>query len=64
MKITGFLVLSFLLFALTATSFPVAVHAKDPAAVLDVYGNEVTAGANYLIGAASSDFAVSATGSV
>ena len=61
MKITGFLVLSFLLFAFTATSFPVAVHAKDPAAVLDVYGNEVTAGANYFIGAASNDFAVSAT---
>ncbi|KAJ6291297.1 hypothetical protein OIU76_023374 [Salix suchowensis] len=58
MKITGFVVLSFLLFALSATSFPDAVHA---AAVLDVFGNEVTAGASYFIGAASNDFAVTAT---
>uniref|UniRef100_A0A6N2KJS3 Uncharacterized protein n=1 Tax=Salix viminalis TaxID=40686 RepID=A0A6N2KJS3_SALVM len=61
MKITGFLVLSFLLLALSATSFPDAVHAKDPAAVLDVFGNELTAGASYFIGAASNDFAVTAT---
>nr|AAA68962.1 trypsin inhibitor [Salix viminalis] len=49
MKITKFLALSFLLFAFTATSFPHAVHAEDPAAVLDFYGNEVTAGASYFI---------------
>ncbi|KAJ6696598.1 hypothetical protein OIU85_002994 [Salix viminalis] len=61
MKITGFLVLSFLLLALSATSFPDAVHAKDPAAVLDVFGSELTAGASYFIGAASNDFAVTAT---
>ncbi|KAJ6761865.1 KUNITZ TRYPSIN INHIBITOR 2 [Salix koriyanagi] len=61
MKITGFLVLSFLLFALSAASFPEAVHATDPAAVLDVFGSELTAGASYFIGAASNDFAVTAT---
>ncbi|KAJ6761866.1 KUNITZ TRYPSIN INHIBITOR 2 [Salix koriyanagi] len=61
MKITGFVVLSFLLFALSATSFPEAVHAT---AVLDVFGSELTAGASYFIGAASNDFAVSATSSI
>ncbi|KAJ6952850.1 hypothetical protein D5086_033895 [Populus alba] len=66
MKITKFAVLSFLLFAFTATSiFPHAVHAQDPEAVIDVNGNEVTADARYFIGAASDDntttLAVSAT---
>ncbi|KAB5512956.1 hypothetical protein DKX38_029984 [Salix brachista] len=61
MKITGFLLLSFLLFALSSASFPEAVHATDPAAVLDVFGSELTAGASYFIGAASNDFAVTAT---
>ncbi|KAJ6952974.1 wound-responsive protein GWIN3-like [Populus alba x Populus x berolinensis] len=56
MKITKFAVLSFLLFAFTATSiFPHAVHAQDPEAVIDVNGNEVTADARYFIGAASDD---------
>ncbi|KAL9390589.1 hypothetical protein Peur_019195 [Populus x canadensis] len=49
MKITKFLGLSFLLFAFAATSFPEGVHAEDPAAVLDYYGDEVQAGASYLI---------------
>ena len=66
MKITKFVVLSFLFFAFTATSiFPQAVHAEDPEAVIDVNGNEVTADARYFIGAASDDntttLAVSAT---
>nr|CAJ21343.1 kunitz trypsin inhibitor TI [Salix triandra] len=66
MKITKFLALSFLLFAFTATSFPHAVHAADPEAVIDVYGNEVTAGARYFIRATSDEdnittLAVSAT---
>ncbi|KAJ6952861.1 wound-responsive protein GWIN3 [Populus alba] len=59
MKFTNFLVLSFLLFAFTATSiFPRAVHA---AAVIDTFGDEVTAGNRYIIGAASNDFAITAT---
>ncbi|KAJ6859471.1 wound-responsive protein GWIN3-like [Populus alba x Populus x berolinensis] len=59
MKITNFLVLSFLLFAFTATSiFPRAVHAE---AVIDAFGDEVKAGDRYIIGAASNDFAVTAT---
>ena len=59
MKITNFLVLSFLLFAFTATSiFPRAVHAE---AVIDVFGDEVRTGDRYIIGAASNDFAVTAT---
>ncbi|KAJ6291296.1 hypothetical protein OIU76_023373 [Salix suchowensis] len=66
MKITKFLALSFLLFAFTATSFPHAVHAADPEAVIDVFGNEVTAGARYFIRATSDEdntttLAVSAT---
>lgn len=55
MKITKFLGLSFLLFAFTATSFPEAVQAEDPAAVLDIFGHEVHAGARYLIIAPSTD---------
>ncbi|KAJ6697402.1 hypothetical protein OIU85_003744 [Salix viminalis] len=47
MKATKFLVLSFLLFAITATSFPEAVHAEDHAAVLDILNHEVLAGATY-----------------
>ncbi|XP_061943981.1 wound-responsive protein GWIN3-like [Populus nigra] len=69
MKITKFVVLSFLLFAFTATSiFPQAVHAEDPEAVIDVNGNEVTPDARYFIGAASDDntttLAVSATSQI
>ncbi|XP_061973589.1 wound-responsive protein GWIN3-like [Populus nigra] len=55
MKITEVLGLSFLLFAFIGTSFPEAVHAKDAAAVLDVFGHEVQAGARYLIVAPSTD---------
>ncbi|KAH8494924.1 hypothetical protein H0E87_018192 [Populus deltoides] len=55
MKITKVLRLSFLLFAFIGTSFPEAVHAKDAAAVLDVFGHEVQAGARYLIVAPSTD---------
>ncbi|XP_011008736.1 PREDICTED: wound-responsive protein GWIN3-like isoform X2 [Populus euphratica] len=55
MKITKVLRLSFLLLAFIGTSFPEAVHAKDPAAVLDVFGHEVQAGARYLIVAPSTD---------
>jgi len=55
MKITKVLGLSFLLFAFIGTSFPEAVHAKDAAAVLDVFGHEVQAGARYLIVAPSTD---------
>ncbi|XP_011014541.1 PREDICTED: wound-responsive protein GWIN3-like [Populus euphratica] len=59
MKINNFIVLSFLLFAFTATSiFPRAVHAE---AVVDVFGDEVRTGGRYFIAAASNDFAVSAT---
>jgi hypothetical protein len=59
MKITNFLVLSFLLFAFTATSiFPRAVHAE---AVIDVFGDEVRTGDRYIIGAASNDFAVTSS---
>ncbi|KAL9382753.1 hypothetical protein Peur_025788 [Populus x canadensis] len=59
MKITNFLVLSFLLFAFTATSiFPHAVHAE---AVIDVFGDEVRTGDRYIIGAASNDFAVTSS---
>ncbi|KAB5512037.1 hypothetical protein DKX38_029065 [Salix brachista] len=49
MKVTKFLVLSFLLFAFTAASFPEAVHAEDHAAVLDEFHREVLAGARYVI---------------
>ncbi|XP_011014872.1 PREDICTED: wound-responsive protein GWIN3-like [Populus euphratica] len=67
MKITKFLGLSFLLFAFAATSFPVAVHADDPA-VLDLFGNEVQAGARYVIVAPSTDntttLAVTATSKI
>nr|CAI77864.1 kunitz trypsin inhibitor [Populus tremula] len=49
MKITKFLGLSFLLFAFAATSFPEGVHAEDPAAVLDFYGDKVKAGVPYFI---------------
>ncbi|KAI9386302.1 hypothetical protein POPTR_010G007500v4, partial [Populus trichocarpa] len=55
MKITKVLGLSFLLFDFIGTSFPEAVHAKDAAAVLDVFGHEVQAGARYLIVAPSTD---------
>ncbi|KAH8494917.1 hypothetical protein H0E87_018185 [Populus deltoides] len=55
MKITKVLGLSFLLFAFIGTSFPEAVHAKDAAAVLDVFGHEMQAGARYLIVAPSTD---------
>ncbi|KAI9386305.1 hypothetical protein POPTR_010G010111v4 [Populus trichocarpa] len=55
MKITSVLGLSFLFFAFIGTSFPEAVHAKDAAAVLDVFGHEVQAGARYLIVAPSTD---------
>ncbi|KAJ6696596.1 hypothetical protein OIU85_002992 [Salix viminalis] len=46
--------------------FPHAVHAADPEAVIDVFGNEVTAGARYFIRATSDEdntttLAVSAT---
>ena len=59
MKITNFLVLSFLLFAFTATSiFPRAVHAE---AVIDAFGDEVRTGDRYIIGAASNDFAVTSS---
>ncbi|KAH8494918.1 hypothetical protein H0E87_018186 [Populus deltoides] len=68
MKITKFLGLSFILFAFAATSFPEAVHAKDAAAVLDVFGNEVQAGARYIIVAPSNDntttLAVTATSKI
>ncbi|KAJ6422752.1 hypothetical protein OIU84_027677 [Salix udensis] len=48
MKVTKFLVLSFLLFAITAASFPEAVHAEDlPPAVLDAVTHEVRADATY-----------------
>ncbi|KAF9661870.1 hypothetical protein SADUNF_Sadunf19G0113600 [Salix dunnii] len=64
--ITKFLALSFLLFAFTATSFPQAVQAADPEAVIDVFGNEVTADTRYFIRATSDEdntttLAVSAT---
>ncbi|KAJ6288116.1 hypothetical protein OIU76_028888 [Salix suchowensis] len=49
MKVTKFLLLSFLLFAFTAASFPEAVHAEDHAAVLDEFHHEVLAGARYVI---------------
>uniref|UniRef100_A0A2K1YM09 Uncharacterized protein n=1 Tax=Populus trichocarpa TaxID=3694 RepID=A0A2K1YM09_POPTR len=55
MKITKVLGLSFLLFDFIGTSFPEAVNAKDAAAVLDVFGHEVQAGARYLIVAPSTD---------
>ncbi|KAL9382751.1 hypothetical protein Peur_025786 [Populus x canadensis] len=59
MKISNFLVLSFLLFAFTATSiFPHAVHAE---AVIDAFGDEVRTGDRYIIGAASNDFAVTSS---
>jgi len=68
MEITKFLGFSFLLFAFAATSFPEAVHAKDAAAVLDVFGNEVQAGARYIIVAPSNDnattLAVTATSKI
>uniref|UniRef100_A0A6N2KHL0 Uncharacterized protein n=1 Tax=Salix viminalis TaxID=40686 RepID=A0A6N2KHL0_SALVM len=51
MKVTKFLVLSFLLFAFTAASFPEAVHAEDHAAVLDEFHRAVLAGERYVIAA-------------
>ncbi|CAK7349986.1 unnamed protein product [Dovyalis caffra] len=49
MKITKFLVLSFFLFAFTASSFPEAIQAKDPEPVVDIFGNELEAGRSYFI---------------
>jgi len=49
MKITKFLVLSFVIFAFITTSFHKVVHAKDLIGVMDVFGNKVQVGTPYLI---------------